>query len=139
MTAEEPSTTGTEIPPRLDDEMTVTVRLRLASPKIRDQVATTLIRGLAAEIVDRLDDDGFLALDGVTVAGVDISLPDFRPYQTGYAPVATRPATLPGVDADAEQATYQRGYTDGVKDGKARANLAGQILTAGNPQTDVVP
>jgi hypothetical protein len=89
----------------VDDEIVITVRLRLDSPEVRDQRGPTMARHLPDRIIEVLDDDGWLGSGrrevGIHLAGVEVALPDFRPLATGYLPVATRATVLAKTGEDA--------------------------------------
>lgn len=79
----DPDQNGTLVSPSIDDELTVTIRLRFADEIVRDRLADSDMladfAGSALAVARSLTDQ-----NGVELASFEIALPTFRPYHTVY-------------------------------------------------------
>lgn len=74
-----PKDPGIEVPPSVDDEIVLTIRIRVCAVDVRDHVARGLYRLLPAfeeQVRPLLDPD---SMDS-SIAGIEVALPDFKPY-----------------------------------------------------------
>jgi hypothetical protein len=67
----------TLISPAVDDELVITVRIRVAAP----DVAEHLVQGLFSAVAKAVR-PSYVGNDDADLAGIEIALPDFRPYGT---------------------------------------------------------
>jgi hypothetical protein len=68
-----------EVPPSVDDEVVLTIRIRVCTFDVRDGVARGLYRLLPTfeeQVRPLLDPD---SMDS-SIAGIEVALPDFKPY-----------------------------------------------------------
>jgi hypothetical protein len=79
----DPDQNGVLIAPAIDDELTVTVRIRLASPTVRDQIGGPALISLPGRLHAAIKD--LLSPGDVNLAGLEVTLPTFKPYGTGGA------------------------------------------------------
>jgi hypothetical protein len=68
------------VSPAVDDELVITLRLRLSGPDIAHRVAKPAFDYLPGRLRVAVSD--FLDPGDVDLAGLEIALPDFRPYGT---------------------------------------------------------
>jgi hypothetical protein len=80
-----------EVPPSVDDELVVTVRVRLDSPEVRDSIADVALGEVTGWVTGAIRP--LLADRGVHLAGVEVALPDFKPYH--YARTDPLPEVTP--------------------------------------------
>jgi hypothetical protein len=77
----DPDQNGVLIAPAIDDELTITVRLRLASPDVRDWITHDALEKLPGRLSTAVGP--LLTAHGVDLAGLEVTLPTFKPYGTG--------------------------------------------------------
>jgi hypothetical protein len=78
----DPDQTGTLISPAIDDELVLTVRIRLAGKTVLESVQSYLLDTVAMRL-----DEGVAELlnrPGMELAGIEIITPTFKPYHTVY-------------------------------------------------------
>lgn len=103
--------------PIIDDELVVDVRVRLANPETTTRLADgDLIAALPSRVYDAIRP--LLALHEVELAGIDLSLPDFKP--TRYEPADT-------VDRDALSRIVAHGL--GADDAYPKQYALAQVAT----------
>jgi hypothetical protein len=81
-----------EVSPSVDDEVVLTIRIRVCAVDVRDHVARGLYRLLPTfeeQVRPLLDPD---SMDS-SIAGIEVALPDFKPYQ--YARTGPEPEVTP--------------------------------------------
>jgi hypothetical protein len=78
-----------EVPPSIDDEAVVTVRIRLAAADIRDRLAADLIGEVPGRVAEVLRSLIAMVGEDAHLAGVEVALPDFKPYRINPLPEVT--------------------------------------------------
>jgi len=78
----DPDQTGTLISPAIDDELVVTVRLRVAAPDVLHRIEGPALISLPGRLHNAIKD--LLDPGDVDLAGIEIATPTFRPYHTVY-------------------------------------------------------
>ncbi len=81
-----------EVPPSIDDEVVLTIRIRVRAVDVRDALARGLYRLLPSfeeQVRPLLDPDS----TDSSIAGIEVALPDFKPYR--YARTGPLPEVTP--------------------------------------------
>jgi hypothetical protein len=78
----DPDQTGTLISPTIDDELVLTVRIRLDDADVLHRVQGYLLDAASARLYGSLTE--LLNRPGMELAGVEIVTPTFKPYHTVY-------------------------------------------------------
>jgi hypothetical protein len=78
----DPDQTGTLISPAIDDELVLTVRIRVADQVVLHRVQGYLLDAMSARLHGSLTE--LLNRPGMELAGVEIATPTFKPYHTVY-------------------------------------------------------